>query len=147
MSEQDINEFCQKGGKILSFVSDEKYYAFEVKDVTDIIGLLPVTRLPKTPKFIKGVINLRGKAVPVIDLRLRLGLPEREYDNRSSTIVIEVGSNQAGIICDKVLDVEDILPQQTAVSPVKNSLVKCFINANNKNISLLDPDILVRTNR
>ena len=60
MSEQDINEFCQKGGKILSFVSDEKYYAFEVKDVTDIIGLLPVTRLPKTPKFIKGVINLRG---------------------------------------------------------------------------------------
>jgi len=45
------------------------------------------------------------------------------------------------------LDVEDILPQQTAVSPVKNSLVKCFINANNKNISLLDPDILVRTNR
>ena len=123
MSEQDINEFCQKGGKILSFVSDEKYYAFEVKDVTDIIGLLPVTRLPKTPKFIKGVINLRGKAV------------------------IEVGSNQAGIICDKVLDVEDILPQQTAVSPVKNSLVKCFINANNKNISLLDPDILVRTNR
>ena len=131
MSEQDINEFCQKGGKILSFVSDEKYYAFEVKDVTDIIGLLPVTRLPKTPKFIKGVINLRGKAVPVIDLRLRLGL----------------GSNQAGIICDKVLDVEDILPQQTAVSPVKNSLVKCFINANNKNISLLDPDILVRTNR
>ena len=137
MSEQDINEFCQKGGKILSFVSDEKYYAFEVKDVTDIIGLLPVTRLPKTPKFIKGVINLR----------LRLGLPEGEYDNRSSTIVIEVGSNQAGIICDKVLDVEDILPQQTAVSPVKNSLVKCFINANNKNISLLDPDILVRTNR
>ena len=129
MSEQDINEFCQKGGKILSFVSDEKYYAFEVKDVTDIIGLLPVTRLP------------------VIDLRLRLGLPEGEYDNRSSTIVIEVGSNQAGIICDKVLDVEDILPQQTAVSPVKNSLVKCFINANNKNISLLDPDILVRTNR
>ena len=142
MSEQDINEFCQKGGKILSFVSDEKYYAFGVKDVTDIIGLLP-----KTPKFIKGVINLRGKAVPVIDLRLRLGLPEGEYDNRSSTIVIEVGSNQAGIICDKVLDVEDILPQQTAVSPVKNSLVKCFINANNKNISLLDPDILVRTNR
>ena len=62
MSEQDINEFCQKGGKILSFVSDEKYYAFEVKDVTDIIGLLPVTRLPKTPKFIKGVINLRGKS-------------------------------------------------------------------------------------
>ena len=52
MSEQDINEFCQKGGKILSFVSDEKYYAFEVKDVTDIIGLLPVTRLPKTPKFV-----------------------------------------------------------------------------------------------
>lgn len=54
---------------------------------------------------------------------------------------------KVGIICDKVLDVEDILPQQTAVSPVKNSLVKCFINANNKNISLLDPDILVRTNR
>ena len=147
MSEQDINEFCQKGGKILSFVSDGKYYAFEVKDVTDIIGLLPVTRLPKTPKFIKGVINLRGKAVPVIDFRLRLGLPEAEYDNRSSTIVIEVGSNQAGIICDKVSDVEDILPEQTAVSPVKNGLVKCVINANNKNISLLDPDILVRTNR
>lgn len=83
----------------------------------------------------------------MIDLRLRLGLPEGEYDNRSSTIVIEVGSNQAGIICDKVLDVEDILPRQTAVSPVKNGLVKCFINASNKNISLLDPDILVRTNR
>lgn len=58
----------------------------------------------------------------MIDLRLRLGLPEGEYDNRSSTIVIEVGSNQAGIICDKVLDVEDILPQQTAVSPVKTAL-------------------------
>ena len=79
-----------------------------------------------------------------VDVSFRMRL---EVDNRSSTIVIEVGSNQAGIICDKVLDVEDILPQQTAVSPVKNSLVKCFINANNKNISLLDPDILVRTNR
>ena len=50
MSEQDINEFCQKGGKILSFVSDEKYYAFEVKDVTDIIGLLPVTRRYKSAR-------------------------------------------------------------------------------------------------
>ena len=147
MSEQDINEFCQKGGKILSFVSDEKYYAFEVKDVTDIIGLLPVTRLPKTPKFIKGVINLRGKAVPVIDLRLRLGLPEGEYDNRSSTIVIEVGSNQAvfygrhgGLLGEDILNVQDLIAYYA-------SLVKCFINANNKNISLLDPDILVRTNR
>lgn len=147
MSEQDINEFCQSGGKILSFVSDGKYYAFEVKTVTDIIGLLPVTRLPKTPKFIKGVINLRGKAVPVIDFRLRLGLPETEYDARSCTIIIEVGSNQAGIICDRVSDVEDILTEQTAASPVKNGLVKCFINTKDKNISLLDPDVLVRTNR
>ena len=134
MSEQDINEFCQKGGKILSFVSDEKYYAFEVKDVTDIIGLLPVTRLPKTPKFIKGVINLRGKAVPVIDLRLRLGLPEGEYDNRSSTIVIEVGSNQAGIICDKVLDVEDILPADRRVARKKQPCKMLYKRKQQKHI-------------
>lgn len=137
-------DFVKDGGKLLTFVSDGKFFGFEITDVTDIIGLQPITRLPRTPDFVKGVINLRGKAVPAIDLRLRLGYPEEEYDRRSCMIVVEVASNQAAVICDRVSDVEDIAPDQIAESPVSGGTVKCFVSTAKNRISVIDPLALIK---
>lgn len=137
-------DFIKDGGKILTFVSDGKFFGFEITDVTDIIGLQPITRLPRTPNFVKGVINLRGKAVPVIDFRLRLGYPEEEYDHRSCIIVVEVASNQAGIICDRVSDVEEIASEQIAPSPLTGGTVKCFVTTAKNRISVIDPLALIK---
>lgn len=137
-------DFVENGGKILSFIIDGRFYAFELLSITDIIEILPITPIPKTPDYLRGIINHRGKAVPVMDFRLRLGLSEGHYDERSCIIILEINGNQIGIIVDRVSDVEKILPEQIAPSPMESSTVKCFITTAKKRISLLDPDKLVR---
>ncbi len=146
MSEEneEKKDFSETGGQILSFLSDGRFFAFEITAVTDIIEIPEITRIPRVPDFIRGVINLRGKVVPVIDFRKKLGFPDGIYDDRSCIIVLEIGSYQAGIICDRVSDVENILPEQVAQSPVSGGTVKFFVTTAKKRISLLDPAVLVK---
>lgn len=146
MEERD-SEFEQNGGKILSFFSDNKFYAFLITDVTDIIEIPELTVIPKLPAYIKGLMNHRGKALPVIDFRKRMGFADIKYSDRSCVIVVEVEGLQAGIIVDMVSDVEDITPQMIARSPISGGTVKFFITSNKKRISLLDPAKLVRDRR
>ncbi len=146
LSEKDA-EFEQNGGKILSFYADNKFYAFFITDVTDIIEIPEITFVPALPAYIKGLMNHRGKAIPVIDFAMRMALPTPVYSDRSCVIVVEIGTFQAGIMVDRVSDVEDITPEMIARSPVENGTVKFFITANKKRISLLDPEKLVRDKR
>ena len=140
------SEFEQGGGKILSFFADNKFYAFLITDVTDIIEIPEITYVPTLPEHIKGIMNHRGKAVPVMDLRLRLGLPEGEFDERSCIIVLEINTLQCGLRVDRVLDAELIRPEDITRSPVENGMVKGFVIRDGKErISILDPEILVRT--
>ena len=132
------NDFEKNGGQILSFLCDGKFYAFELTDVTDIIEIPEITKVPRLPEYICGLINLRGKAVPVIDFRKRLGLAQGHYDDRSCVVVIEIKSAQAGIICDRVSDVENVTSKMISPSPVGGGIIRCFISSDKKRISLID---------
>lgn len=95
--------------KFLTFTIGEESYGIPVLNVKEIIGMLDITHVPKMPEFIKGIINLRGKIIPVMDLRLRFGITSREYDARTCIIVIEMEiSNQTrltGLVVDTVSEV------------------------------------------
>lgn len=101
-----------KEGKYLTFSLDEEEYGIAVLKVKEIIGMLPITVVPRTPNFVKGVFNLRGKVIPVVDLRLKFGLMEQEYDERTCIIVLETmgagGPLQMGVIVDSVSEVMNI---------------------------------------
>ncbi len=144
MTDDEKTEFAENGGQVLSFIADGKFYGFEILSVSDIIEIPDITPIPKTPKHILGIINHRGKAVPIMDFRLRLGLPKWEYDSRSCVIVLEINGMQYGVLVDRVSDAENCLPEQIALSPADNSVVSCFISTPKKRISLLNPERLVR---
>ncbi len=94
--------------KFLTFNLGKEEYGIEIPKVREIIGLVESTTVPQTPDYIKGVINLRGKVIPVIDLRLKFSMPEVEYTQETCIIVVDVNSVQVGIIVDSVSEVMDI---------------------------------------
>jgi purine-binding chemotaxis protein CheW len=97
-----------RGGKYLSFRLEDEEYAIQVLKVREIVKLQHITGVPETPAELKGVINLRGKVIPVVDLRLRFGLAEKEYDARTCIIVVELGraaNGPMGVIVDEVSEV------------------------------------------
>jgi len=96
-------------GKYLTFQLDREEFGIRVLKVREIVGLQDITAVPQTPAHIKGVINLRGKVVPVIDLRLKFGMPEAEYTQRTCIVVTQVqgeaGAMLIGVIVDGVSEV------------------------------------------
>lgn len=100
-----------RAGKYLTFHLDREEYAIHVLKVREIMGVQHITAVPQTPPEVKGVINLRGRVIPVIDLRLKFGLPEKEYGQRTCIIVVQVNgeaSGQMGIIVDEVSEVANL---------------------------------------
>lgn len=102
----------KQDGKHLVFLLRGASYGIPILTVLDINGLMEITPIPKTPVYIKGVINLRGKVIPVLDLRLKFGMPEKEYDKQTCIIIVSVSVNgknkQIGILVDTVSEVFDI---------------------------------------
>jgi purine-binding chemotaxis protein CheW len=105
------------GGKFLTFFLAEEEYGIEILKVVEIIGSMNITKIPRMPKFIKGVINLRGKVIPVMDLRLRFGMPELEDNEESVVILVQAGGNKMGIVVDRVSEVLDIDNQDIQDKP------------------------------
>mgnify|MGYP005728813945 CR=1 FL=1 len=103
--------------KFLTFTVGEEDYGIDIQYVTEIIGVQPITRLPQSPEFVKGVINLRGLVIPVIDVRMRFQLEQREYDDRTCIIVVEVHERQVGLVVDSVKEVTDIAHNQIEPPP------------------------------
>jgi purine-binding chemotaxis protein CheW len=101
-----------RDGKYLSFFLDAEEYGISILKVKEIIGLMSITPVPQTPRFVKGVVNLRGKVIPVIDLRLRFGMEEIGYADRTCIIVVEVSTTSGclptGIVVDSVSEVLNI---------------------------------------
>jgi purine-binding chemotaxis protein CheW len=108
-----------RGGKVLTFTLAGEDYGISITKIREIIGMMPVTKVPRTSDFVKGVINLRGKVIPVIDLRLRFGMPEIEHTDRTCIVIVEVvsgnGTVQMGIMVDSVSEVLNI--QEGDVEP------------------------------
>lgn len=95
-------------GKYLTFALSHEEYGLEILSVREIIGLMDITAVPKVPEYVKGVINLRGKVIPVVDLRLKFCMEKISYTNETCIIVINVNNALIGIIVDKVCEVVDI---------------------------------------
>ncbi len=104
--------------KYLTFVISKEEYGIEIRYVTEIIGIQNITEVPNMPLYVKGVINLRGKVIPVIDVRLRFGVVERAYDDRTCIIVINIDDQSVGLIVDRVSEVLDI-PKSEVEPPPK----------------------------
>jgi len=98
-----------RGGKFLTFFLAGEEYGLEILKVHEIIKMMPITSVPRTPEFIRGVINLRGKIIPVVDLRLKLEMESKEETDETCTIVVQAGDLQIGTIVDKVSEVLDIM--------------------------------------
>ena len=109
------------GGKYLTFKLGAEEYAFQILKVQEIIKMMEITRVPRTPDFVRGVINLRGKVIPVVDLRLKFGMPGREATDKTCVIVVRAahagGSLTMGTIVDEVSEVMDIAAQQIEPTP------------------------------
>ncbi len=95
--------------KYLTFMLDAVYYGLPIQNVVEIIGMQPITPVPRVSNFIRGVINLRGQVIPVMDVRVRFNMPERDYDDRTCIIVTQVAGVRMGLVVDTVSEVLDIL--------------------------------------
>lgn len=108
----DAPEMKTNDGKHLVFLLNGNGYGIPILEISEIIGLMKVTPVPKTPNYIKGVINLRGKVIPVMDLRLKLGMQEKEADEETCIIIINISlenmNKQIGVLVDTVSEVFDI---------------------------------------
>ncbi len=107
----------QRAGQYLTFVLAGEIYGLGILQVREIIGMTDITAVPRTPEFVKGVINLRGNVVPVIDARLKFGMPEAEQTERTCIIVVDVGETDVGFIVDEVSEVMDIPADQIEDAP------------------------------
>lgn len=92
-------------GKYLIFSMGSEFYGIEIRFITEILGMQPLTAVPEMPGYIKGITNLRGKIIPVMDARMRFGKELREYDDRTCIIVIDSNETTTGLIVDRVLEV------------------------------------------
>ena len=110
--DQAVKVMAEREGKYLTFTLAEEEYGIGILKIKEIIGMLPITSVPQTPDFVKGVINLRGKVIPVIDLRLRFGIREIDYTERTCIIVVEIagqaGTVLIGIVVDSVSEVLNV---------------------------------------
>lgn len=104
---EDENEDTMEG-KFLLFRLGGEEYGIPICNVIEIIGIQSITDLPETPGYVKGVINLRGKVIPVIDVRIRFGMPEKDYDDRTCIVVVNISKVSVGLIVDSVSEVMDI---------------------------------------
>ena len=119
--DQAVKAMVDREGKYLTFSLADEEYGIGILMIREIIGMLPVTSVPQTPLFVKGVINLRGKVIPVVDLRLRFGMTAKDYTERTCIIVVEIegqtGTIQIGIVVDAVSEVLNIKGEEIEDSP------------------------------
>ena len=110
--DQAVKAMAHREGKYLTFSLAEEEYGIGILKIKEIIGMMPVTTVPRTPEYVKGVINLRGKVIPIIDLRLRFGMESIDYTERTCIIVVEIdgqtGTVQVGVVVDAVSEVLNV---------------------------------------
>jgi purine-binding chemotaxis protein CheW len=108
--------------RYLTFHLAGEDYGIEIEYVTEIIGIQKITGVPDMPEYVKGVINLRGKVIPVMDVRQRFNLEYRDYDERTCIIVVDIDGTPVGLVVDEVKEVMDI-PESDVEPPPKSSSV------------------------
>ncbi|MBP8865823.1 MAG: purine-binding chemotaxis protein CheW [Acetobacterium sp.] len=145
---EELDQDDEQQGLYLTFELDNEYYGLWIGYVTEIIGILPFTEVPELPAYVRGIFNLRGRIIPLMDLRLRFQKKFVEYDERSCVIVIDVAANTVGLIVDSVSEViafseADIIEQPMLNSGVSNQFIKSIGKVGNEVKLLLDCDKLL----
>jgi purine-binding chemotaxis protein CheW len=123
--DQAVKAMTIKTGKYLTFTLKQEEYGIGILKVKEIIKMMPITSVPRTPEFVKGIINLRGKVIPVIDLRLKFSMESIDYSDRTCIIVVEVESNDStvliGVVVDSVSEVLNIKEEEIEATPAFGS--------------------------
>ena len=129
--------------RFLTFFIDNECYGLNISNVKEIIASMNITRVPKTPKYIKGVINLRGTVIPIVDVRLKFGMTEREYDINTAIIINKIDNVSIGFIVDRVEDVLSIKNSALTQAPKFGENVDTsFIES----VAQIDKDVIMILN-
>lgn len=143
----ELEEDTQKD-RYLTFSLGKESYGIEVRHVIEIIGIQSITEVPEMPEYVKGIINLRGKIIPVMDVRLRFKKEPKEYNDRTCIVVIEIKDISIGLIVDSVSEVITI-PEEDVVDPpamnkgLNNRYIKKIGKVKNEVKLLLDCERLL----
>ncbi len=134
----------------VTFVIGNEYYGVEVLKVQEIIGMMQIVHVPNSAEFMKGVINLRGTVVPVVDMRIRFKMPEREYDMFTVIIIVEVKNRMIGMIVDSVSDVVDMAESSIQETPhfaakIETDYIRGMGQVDDKLVIILDIDKILST--
>ncbi|ADU75234.1 purine-binding chemotaxis protein CheW [Acetivibrio thermocellus AD2] len=148
VNELELQQEETQRNKYLTFVVEKEYYGIEIRYVTEIIGIQSITEVPDLPEYIRGIINLRGKIIPVMDVRLRFGKKPREYDDRTCIIVIDINDMFVGLIVDSVCEVMSIPDGEIVVPPDfdqnENRFIKGIGKTGNEVRLILDCEKLLK---
>jgi purine-binding chemotaxis protein CheW len=148
--EDNYDEEDTQHGRFLTFTLEDNVYGIPIRFVTEIIGIQSITKVPETPDYIKGIINLRGKIIPLIDVRIKFGKEEIPYNERTCIIVVDVGGMDVGLIVDMVDDVLTIEDDQIASVPqnrigFENRYIEGIGKVDDRVQLLLDTEKLLRS--
>lgn len=135
----DDSEDTQEG-KYLSFRIGNEQYGIEIKHVTEIVGIQKITEVPDMPEYVKGVINLRGSVIPVVDIRLRFHMKAIEYDDRTCVIVVSIDESPIGLVVDAVREVISISSEMISPAP---SVARGEISRYIKGIGRFENEVII----
>jgi len=141
------NTLANSTQQYVTFLINDETYGIEVLKVKEIVGMTNITSVPNAAHYMKGVINLRGIVVPVIDLRLKFNLEEREYDSFTVILILEHKESLVGVIVDSVSDVISASAQLQEVPnfhvSINKEIIKGVLNKEDNLIIILNPDIML----
>lgn len=150
MQEEVLDENTQKD-RFMTFCTGKECYGISISYVSEIIGVQPITALPEVENYIKGLINLRGKIIPVIDVRIRFGMEPVEYTDRTCIIVISVKGIVIGLIVERIAEVDTIKDEDIVPPPslgrreyVQNKFVYGVARNADSVKLLIDPERLIK---
>ena len=148
-----VEEFEEDGqkGMFMTFQTGKEYYGISISYVNEIITMQPITAIPEVENYIKGLINLRGKIIPVIDVRARFKMEPQEYTDRNCIIVIDGKSTVIGLIVEKIAEVDSILEDDIMPPPAlshknteRNKYIYGLARTGNTVKLLLEPERLIQ---
>ncbi len=149
LMEEELEEDTQKG-KYMTFQTEKEFYGISISYVNEIIAMQPITQIPEVEDYITGLINLRGKIIPVIDVRVRFKMEPKEYTDRTCIIVLDVKSTVIGLIVEKIAEVDTIMDEDIVSPPSlgrkeneKNKYVYGLARTGDTVKLLLDPERLI----
>lgn len=128
--------------RYLLFKVDDANYGLPLAMALEILTIQSITRLPRVADYVKGIVNLRGKVIPVLDVRSKLGLSERTYDDKTCIIVLDIHEMHVGLIVDMVSEVVSVSPEQIIPPPKTNGVSATYISS----VSQLEDKIVLNLN-